>query len=84
MVFLHQRSLNIVQGIELVQDTQEQLKELWEEVDDWHKSCFELDVDLADEVGTKKPTIPRRCCRQSRHNVPMLKLNHLKSTIEDH
>ena len=60
MVFLQQKSLDtgVVQGIKLVQDTQNQLKELQEEVDDRQKIWFELAVGLADEVGTEKPTIP--------------------------
>ena len=59
-VLLQQRSLDIVQGIELIQDVQEQLKELREDIDDWHKIWFELTVDLVEEVGTEKPSIPRR------------------------
>ena len=35
-VLLQQRSLDIVRGIELVRDLQEQMKELHEEIDDWH------------------------------------------------
>ena len=39
-------------------------------MDDWHKIWSELAVDLADDVGTEKPTIPRRYCRQTqRSNV---------------
>ena len=57
--------MDIVQGIDLVQDVQEQLKELREEVDDWHKMWFESTVDMAEEVGTEKPSIPRRCSRQT-------------------
>ena len=68
-VFLQQKSLDIIQGTELVQDTQEQLKELCEGVDDWHKIWFELAVDIANEVGTEKTNIPRRCCRQKRSNI---------------
>ena len=69
-VMLQQRSLDIVQGIELVQDVQEQLKELREEVDDWHAIWFQLAVDMTEEVGTEKPSIPRRCNKQTqRANV---------------
>ena len=69
-VLLQQRSLDIVQGIELIQDVQEQLKELREDIDDRHKIWFELTVDLVEEVGTEKPSIPRRCNRQTqRSNV---------------
>ena len=78
LTVLHQqRSLDIVQGIELVQDVQEQLKELREKVDDWHKMWFESAVDMAEEVGTEKPLIPHRCSRGS-----MLRLKNLKCTIQ--
>ena len=67
---LQQQSLDIVQGIELVQEVQEQLKELREEIDDWHKIWFKLAVDMAENVGTERPSIPRRCNRQTqRANV---------------
>lgn len=81
-VLLQQHSLDIVQGIELVQDIQEQLKELHEEIDDWHGIWFQSAVDIVEEVGTKKPSIPRRCNKQ--HNGPMLRLINLKYTIGGH
>ena len=69
-VLLQQRSLDIVQGIELVKEVQEQLQELREEIDDWHKMWFKLAVEMAEELGTEKPTIPRTCKRQTqRANV---------------
>ena len=69
-VLLQQRSLDFVQGIELVQDVQEQLKELREEIDDWHGIWFQSAVDIVEEVGTEKPSIPRRCNKQTqRANV---------------
>ena len=70
-VLLQQRSLDIVQGIELVEDVQEQVRELREEVDKWHKVWFEMAVDVAEAVNTEEPSIPRRCGRQTqRSNVP--------------
>ena len=41
-----QSSINIVKGIEMVQEVQEELKE---EVDDWHNIWFILAVDMAEQ-----------------------------------
>ena len=69
-VLLQQRSIDIVQGITLVQDVLGQLKELREELDDWNKIWFQMAVEIAEEVGTEKPSIPRICNRQTqRSNV---------------
>ena len=69
-MLLQQRSLDIVQGIELVQDVQEQLKDLREEIDDWHGIWFHSAVDIVQEVRTEKLSIPHRCNKQTqRANV---------------
>eukprot|EP00731_Ephydatia_muelleri_P031439 Em0022g953a len=69
-VLLQQRSIDIVQGITLVQEVLGQLKELREELDDWNKIWFQMAVEIAEEVGTEKPSIPRMCSRQTqRSNV---------------
>ena len=34
----------------MIQDVQEQLKELREEIDDWYKIWYDLAVDMAEEV----------------------------------
>ena len=69
-VLLQQRSIDIVQGITLVQDVQGQLKELREELDDWNKFWFQMVVEIAEEVGTEKPSIPWMCNRETqRSNV---------------
>ena len=65
-VLLQQRSLDIVRGIKLVQDVQEQLKELRHEIGDWHNIWFQSVVDIAEEVETKKLSIPHRCNKQTR------------------
>ena len=59
-----QSSLDIVKGIEMVQEVQEELKEVREEVDDWHKIWFKSAIDMAEEAQTEMPSIPRRCSRQ--------------------
>ena len=64
-MLLQQRSTDIVQGITLVQDVLGQLKELREELDDWNKIWFQMAVEIAEEVGTEKPSIPRMCNRQT-------------------
>ena len=46
-------SKDTVQGIELIQDVQKQLKELREETDVWHKIWYELAVDMAEQVETE-------------------------------
>lgn len=49
---------------------QRQLNEVREKIDEWHKKWFQLAVDIASEVDTELPTIPRRCNRQTqRSNV---------------
>ena len=69
-VLLQQRSIDIVQGITLVQDVLGQLKELREELDDWNKIWFQMAVEIAEEVGTENPSIPRMCNKQTqRSNV---------------
>ena len=96
-VLLQQQSLDIVHGIEVVQDLKEQLKELCIEVDDWHSIWFELAVDIAEEVGTKKPSLPCRCNRQTqwtnveadlpkvyyRRSLTIPLLNHFIKELED-
>ena len=69
---LQQRSLDIIQGIELVQDVQEQLKQLCEEIDDWHGISFQSAVDIVEEVGTEKPLVLHRCNKQTQraHDEP--------------
>ena len=62
-MLLQQRSLDIVRGIELGQDVQEQLKQLHDEIGDWHSIWFQSAEDIAEDVGTEKPSIPRRCNR---------------------
>ena len=67
-MLLQQHSLDIVQGIELVQDVQdiqEQLKELRDEIDDWHGIWSQPAVDIVEEVGTDKSSIPCRCNNQT-------------------
>ena len=59
-----QSSLDIVKGIEMVQEVQEELKEVREEVDDWYKIWFKSAIDMAEEAQTEMPSIPRRCSRQ--------------------
>ena len=56
-VLLQQQSLDIVQGIELVQDVQEQLKKLRDEIGDLHSIWFQSALDIAEEVGTEKPSL---------------------------
>lgn len=96
-LLLQHQSLDIVQGIELVQEVQEQLKELREEIDDWHKIWFELAVDMIEDVGTEKPSIPCRCNRQTqraniegevpevyyRRSLTIPFLDHLLGELED-
>ena len=59
-VLLQQQSLDIVRGIELVQDVQEQLKELRDEIGDWHSIWFQSAIDIAEVVGTEKSSIPQQ------------------------
>ena len=68
-VLLQQRSIDIVQGIMLVQDFQDQLKELREELDDWNKIWFQLAVEIAEAEGTEKPSIPRMCNKQTQRST---------------
>ena len=93
-LLLQQSSLDIVQGIQLVQEVQEQLKELREQIDDWHKIWFQLAVDMAEEVGTEKPSIPRRCNRRAnveaeipevyyRRSLTIPFLDHLLQELDD-
>ena len=96
-VLLQQRSIDIVQGITLVQDVLGQLKELREELDDWNKIWFQMAVEIAEEVGTEKPSIPRMCNRQTqrsnveadipevyyRRSVTAPFLDHLLQEMED-
>ena len=96
-VLLEQRSLDIVRGIELVQDVQVQLKELHDEIGNWHSIWFQSAVDIAEEVGTEKPSIPRRCNRQTqranveadipevyyRRSLTIPFLDHLIKELED-
>ena len=54
----------------MVQDVQGKLKELREELDDWNKIWFQMAVEIAEEVGTEKPSIPWMCNKQTqRSNV---------------
>ena len=69
-MLLQQQSSLDIEGIEMVQEVQEELKEVREEVDDWHKIWFKSAVDMAEEAQTEMPSIPRRCSRQmQRANV---------------
>ena len=68
-VMLQQRSLDVIQGISLIQDVQMQLKDVRKGIDDWHKSWYEFALKVAEDVGVE-PSIPRRCSRQTqRDNV---------------
>ena len=76
---------------------QEQLKELREEIDDWHNIWFQSAVNIAEEVGTEKPSILRRCNRQTqranveadipdvyyRRSLTIPFLDHLIKELED-
>lgn len=67
---LQGRSLDIVHGIELVEDLQKQLEEIRDDVEEWHKVWFTMASHVAEEEGTEEPSIPRRCGRQTqRDNV---------------
>ena len=55
-VLFQQQSLDIVWGIELVQDVQEQLKKLCDEIGDLHSIWLQSAVDIAEEVDTEKPS----------------------------
>ena len=57
-VLLQNRWLDIIRGMELVQDVQKDLNKVREEVDDWSKICFEMVAPVVQEVGTEKPNIP--------------------------
>ena len=83
-VLLQQRSIDIVQG--MVQDNQGQLKELREELDDWNKIWFQMAVEIAEEVGTEKPSIPLTCMcsRQTQRYIQNVEAGIPECTTEDH
>ena len=56
--------VDIVQGVELVEDVQEQVREL-KEVDKWHKVWVEMTVDEAEAVNIEELTILHRCGMQT-------------------
>ena len=57
-IMLQKRSLDIVQGIQLIKDVQQQLQETRESIDDRHKAWFKIAVEMAEEQGIT-PSIPR-------------------------
>lgn len=87
--------VDIVQGIELVEDVQEQMREL-KDVDKWHTVWFEMAVDVAEAVNIEL-TILHGCGRRTqKSNIPadvpkvyywrtltVLFLDHLISKLSD-
>ena len=61
---LQKRSSDIVQGIQLIKDVQEQLQEIKESIDEYHKAWLKLVVDMVEEPQS----IPRNCGRQTQHS----------------
>ena len=61
-VLLQQRSLDIVKRTQIMDGVREQLKEIMDKGEDWHKRWFQLASDVADEVGTAMPAtyMPQR------------------------
>ena len=69
-VLLQLRSLDIVKAMDMVEDVQAQLADIRGKVDHFHKTWFQSAVDMTKEVGVEKPSISRRCARQTaRDNV---------------
>ena len=81
---LQERSLDIVQGIALVEDVQKQLYEIREDVDEWHSVWYSMAKNRAEEEGTEEPGIypdyvDDRSTETAAAQKPIWK--HLKYTI---